>query len=76
MRTFNEDGNAHWPSLPDLAKVKQHPQMRKILVSQEFPMMADMIQLVPFLYLIFSAQVSYVYYKILLSQPWNGTMGH
>jgi len=24
MPTFNEDGNAHWPSLPDLAKVKQH----------------------------------------------------
>ena len=33
MPTFNEDGNAHWPPLADFAKGKQHPQMRKILVS-------------------------------------------
>lgn len=54
MPTFDEDGNAHWPPLADLAEGQQHPQTRKIVVSQEFPMMADLIQSVPFLRLIFS----------------------
>lgn len=48
MPTFDEDGNAHWPPLADLAEGQQHPRTRKILVSQEFPMMADLIQSVPF----------------------------
>jgi hypothetical protein len=48
--TFTEDGVAEYPSLPDHPKSERRPQKRKILIHQEFVMMAPMVMSVSSLF--------------------------